>query len=140
MHAVQVGRRLPEEEERELGLKVPFRREALETISESMFSGLVRQLTSFPVDLRVEREISQELPEHQERQLALLLIIPQKCDTAVRWTGSSKNLRNIKPSLFICTGFFIWYGCLISYTLAYSLLFRTDLWSLSPGRKNQDDY
>lgn len=45
----------------------------LEEASRYLRHGLVRQLTSFPVDLRVERELKQELPDHRSLQQAYLL-------------------------------------------------------------------
>jgi hypothetical protein len=44
----------------------------LREFSKFVFHGLARQLTSQPVDLRVEREVYEGLPEHRSRQLAYL--------------------------------------------------------------------
>jgi hypothetical protein len=70
--ASSTKQRLPREEEQILFHKMPLARDALAGISRFVFSGLVRQLTSFPTDLRVERELSQELLEHKDKQLAYL--------------------------------------------------------------------
>ncbi len=43
-----------------------------ETISRFLYRGIVRQLTSMPVDIRVEREVASSLPEHHEAQRAYL--------------------------------------------------------------------
>ena len=68
--ASSVVRELPEPEYRELRRKCPLADRAFSVL---LFGGLVRQLTSFPTDLRVERELSRELPEHKDKQLAYLL-------------------------------------------------------------------
>ena len=62
-------RGLPEPEYQKLRQKCPL---ADQVFSVLLFGGLVRQLTSFPTDLRVERELSQELLKHKDRQLAYL--------------------------------------------------------------------
>ena len=73
MPYVDPSARLPDDEERVLrqcpllsGLPVADVR----AVSSFMHQGLLRQLTSFPVDLRVEREIAPTLPEHAGRQQA----------------------------------------------------------------------
>ena len=65
---------LPEDDYRELAEKLPqnLDKRGIETMSRLLYADLVRQLTSFPVDLRVEQEIAQSLPEHSDKQLAYL--------------------------------------------------------------------
>lgn len=41
-------------------------------LSHTLFAGLARQITSMPLDIRVEGEIALALPEHSERQMAYL--------------------------------------------------------------------
>ena len=64
--------RLPPDEHREFRRRVSpaLPDEAVREMSRFMWQGLVRQLTSFPVDLRVEREIAETLPAHADRQRA----------------------------------------------------------------------
>jgi hypothetical protein len=71
-HEAQRG--LPEEDEKELRQKFSghLREAGIRDISRLMFAGTVRQLTSFPVDLRVERELFDELPEHRPLQRAYM--------------------------------------------------------------------
>jgi hypothetical protein len=63
-------RGLPPEEHGDLARRIPPK--YLEGASVLLQQGLVRQLTSFPVDLRVERELHRELREHREVQHAYL--------------------------------------------------------------------
>ena len=68
---VPVGeiRRLRAENERELRQKIPtLPQPGLEVVSRFLYAGLIRQLTSFPVDLRVENEIRYSLRRHHRRQ------------------------------------------------------------------------
>lgn len=66
---------LPERERRALRELEPWSRlprADFENMAEFLYRGTVRQLTSYPVDLRVEHEIAEQLPEHGERQRAYL--------------------------------------------------------------------
>ncbi len=74
MPASELGRKLPEQEHRELAQKMGLKigDEFVQSVSCFLFGSLARQLTSFPVDLRVEREIAQSLPEHKTKQLSYL--------------------------------------------------------------------
>lgn len=64
---------LPREEEAELARRVPSVSGLLvRELSQRLAVGLVRQLLSFPLDVRVELELSTTLPEHRERQLAYM--------------------------------------------------------------------
>ena len=62
---------LPEQEKGELS-SGPWSELRLAELSDFLYQGTVRQLTSYPVDLRVEREIAEEFPEHREKQRAYL--------------------------------------------------------------------
>lgn len=66
------GRRLPLKDEKDLRRSFPIPETELQGISTFLFDGTVRQLTSFPVDLRVERELYEDLPEHRPLQRAYL--------------------------------------------------------------------
>ena len=66
---------LPQAERRELRSKLPWSRlppTEFEGMAQFLYEGAVRQLTSYPVDLRVEREIAEQLPEHREKQQVYL--------------------------------------------------------------------
>lgn len=65
---------LPRAEHAELLRKLPpaVAGDSGHMMSEILFSGLVRQLTSFPVDLRVEREIAMDIPDHHLLQAQYL--------------------------------------------------------------------
>jgi len=87
--AVNSGGDLPIAEKAEFERRTPaLSKGERDLFSRLMFDGIARQLTSMPIDLRVEREIKQTLPEHRplqreylERQVADL--IPH-FDSAVR--------------------------------------------------------
>ena len=67
------ARRLPEEEEAELREKVDGLPEAaIIELSTFLYRGMTQQLTSMPLDIRVEREIAGGLPEHREVQHSYL--------------------------------------------------------------------
>lgn len=72
--ATEVGRRLPAREEAQLRSKIQELREPrLQVLSAYIFQGVARQLTSMPVDIRVERELAATMPDHrrdQQRYLA----------------------------------------------------------------------
>ena len=73
--ASDAGSGLPEPERRELRRKEPWSRlptAEFKAMADFLYRGTVRQLTSYPVDLRVEREIAEQLPEHREKQRAYL--------------------------------------------------------------------
>lgn len=73
MPARELGRRLPLHEDRELRRKLHgLDRAHLDSLSSFLYRGTVRQLTSMPLDLRVERDIASTLAEHRERQGAYL--------------------------------------------------------------------
>jgi len=67
--ATEPGRRLPGDEHEELGRLIPwFTKAHLEDLSRFLYEGAVRQLTSMPMDLRVERELADRVPEHRPEQ------------------------------------------------------------------------
>ncbi len=67
------GNRLPQEFEEELREKLHNPPEPLlSKLSTFLYEGIVRQLTSMPMDLRVEREIAEMLSDHHEAQRAYL--------------------------------------------------------------------
>lgn len=69
----QSGARLPLDIESDLADRLPVAaRTALPKISQGLYEGMVRQVTSMPLDLRVERTIAATLPNHQEAQRAYL--------------------------------------------------------------------
>jgi len=75
--AREMGKGLPITEVQELFHKLsslPLEEwlQRVEGTSRFLYASIVRQLTSFPVDIRVEREIAQELPEHREKQVDYL--------------------------------------------------------------------
>lgn len=72
--ATDENRGLPEEDEQEMRGKVGvlFPGDHFAAMSKFLYRGLVRQVFSFPVDLRVEREIREGVPEHRKRQNAYL--------------------------------------------------------------------
>lgn len=64
---------LPQADHAELQRKLPdMPAEDLDTLSRFLRQGITRQLTSMPMDIRVEREIAEQLPEHREMQQAYL--------------------------------------------------------------------
>lgn len=64
---------LPPAEHQELEKKWPqLPPEQMAAAAEFIYRGLVRQVTSMPLDLRVERELHQVLPEHRPLQQAYL--------------------------------------------------------------------
>lgn len=70
--AVNTRRRLPGEDDAELRRRANLPKRQLDQLSRFLYYGTARQLTSQPVDLRVERQIYGELPEHRGAQLAYL--------------------------------------------------------------------
>jgi len=71
--ATQLGRTLPPEDYQDLRRKVPaLSLHALDDLSQFLYHGITRQLTSMPVDIRVEREIAERFPAHQAEQRAYL--------------------------------------------------------------------
>ncbi len=69
----QRGKRLPRACEDELLQKLREPPEPLlRGLSTFLYEGIVRQLTSMPMDLRVEREIAEMLSDHREAQRAYL--------------------------------------------------------------------
>ena len=67
------GSRLPQSMEAELRRKLENPPEpVLQALSAFLYEGTVRQLTSMPVDIRVERETAETVPEHREAQHAYL--------------------------------------------------------------------
>lgn len=63
------GRGLPPEDEAELRRKLRgMPTSAINDLSRFLYHGLTQQLTSMPVDIHVEREIAESLPEHREAQ------------------------------------------------------------------------
>ena len=72
--ATEVRKGLPLEDFVELRNKLPdFPRDQLEQVlSKFLYQGIIRQLTSMPVDIRVEKELAEALPEHWEAQKAYL--------------------------------------------------------------------
>ena len=74
MPASQLGRGLAPEDYKELRDKLAgFPSPALDQLSEFLYHGICRQLTSMPLDIRVEREIAEELPDHYPAQRAYLM-------------------------------------------------------------------
>ena len=66
-------KRLPKEYEEELRRKLGGPPETvLEGLSAFLCEGIVRQLTSMPIDIRVERETAELVPEHKGAQRAYL--------------------------------------------------------------------
>ena len=71
--AVDVRRRLPADIERDLRGRLRDVPEGpLLGMSRFLFYGLARQVTSMPLDLRVERELYEDLPVHRDTQVAYL--------------------------------------------------------------------
>ena len=66
--AHDANQKLPENEHEELVLKMGLMGAESEKLSRFIYTGVVRQLTSFPVDIRVEREVADELEEHRGLQ------------------------------------------------------------------------
>lgn len=67
------GLRLPPEDELELKRKVPYLPASeVPKVSQFLREGLVRQATSMPMDIRVERELAERIPEHKGAQRAYL--------------------------------------------------------------------
>lgn len=64
---------LPADEERELKRRmIRADPQILAAVSRQLHTGLVRQLTSYPLDARVELDLFADFPEHHEQQLAYL--------------------------------------------------------------------
>jgi len=64
---------LPADEELELERRlIRVSPHVVAAVSRQLQSGLVRQLTSFPLDARVELDLFATVPEHREQQLAYL--------------------------------------------------------------------
>jgi hypothetical protein len=72
--ATESGRGLPTGDYQELREKIrsAIGTEGANALSKFLFAGLTRQLISFPTDIRVEKEISESLPVHREKQLSYL--------------------------------------------------------------------
>lgn len=69
----EAAKRLPEDDEAELRRKLGNPPPAvLESLSTFLYHGTVQQLTSMPLDIRIERAIAEMLPEHREAQHAYL--------------------------------------------------------------------
>lgn len=69
----EAGKRLPQKQEAELRRKLGNPPPAvLAGLSSFLYEGTVRQLTSMPVDIRVERETAELVPEHMSAQHAYL--------------------------------------------------------------------
>lgn len=68
--AYERGRGLPQQDLRDLRQKVPENapEHVLEELSTFLYEGLTRQLTSMPLDLRIERELHVLLPDHRPLQ------------------------------------------------------------------------
>lgn len=65
--------RLPEQDRLELQRKLPpMPPDDFDKFGRFLYQGLTRQLTSMPMDIRVEREIAEEIPQHREAQRAYL--------------------------------------------------------------------
>lgn len=65
----RAGRRLPNAYEEELFSKIGVLPSTLANdLSQFLYRGTVQQLTSMPVDIRVEREMAEMLPEHRTAQ------------------------------------------------------------------------
>ena len=61
--------RLPSEQSHELAERIKGTpRDLIDELSRVMYSGVVRQLAASPMDLRVERQIRDDLPVHRPRQ------------------------------------------------------------------------
>ncbi|MCK6478677.1 MAG: hypothetical protein L6R43_00595 [Planctomycetes bacterium] len=67
-----IGNRLPTgwHAQLERGLRGSLSEEEIAGVSAMLHVGVIRQVHSFPVDLRVEREVAATLPEHADRQRA----------------------------------------------------------------------
>ena len=90
------GERLPREYEKELRRKLRGPPEPVLTgLSSFLYEGTVRQLTSMPLDIRVERETADLVPEHKAAQR--LYLARQVKDLEPHFmpeiAGSSKNRR-----------------------------------------------
>lgn len=71
--ASEVGRQLPEALHAELLSKLPLQlHHQGNAFSALLCGGLVRQLTSFPTDLRVEQDIHQSILQHKAKQHSYL--------------------------------------------------------------------
>lgn len=69
----QWSRRLPKKYEGELRQKLRSPPEPiLDSLSAFLYHGMARQLTSMPIDIRVEGEIAKDLFEHKPAQHAYL--------------------------------------------------------------------
>ncbi len=69
----EAGKRLPRDDEAELRRKLGNPATAVvEGLSAFLYHGIVQQLTSMPLDVRIEGEIAAMLPEHREAQHAYL--------------------------------------------------------------------
>lgn len=70
---VSEATRLPRDDEAELRRKFGNPPTAVvEDLSTFLYHGILQQLTSMPLDIRIEREIAKILPEHHEAQHAYL--------------------------------------------------------------------
>lgn len=69
----RVGRCLPPEQHQELGeLLADYPADTAMEISRELYRETGRRVTTLPVELRVEREIAEDLPEHRQRQTRYL--------------------------------------------------------------------
>lgn len=65
----EAAKRLPEEDEAELRRKLGvLPSDVLRSLSGFLYHGTVQQLTSMPLDIRIERTIAEILPEHRDTQ------------------------------------------------------------------------
>jgi len=81
--ASESGRMLPLGEHFELFFKNRgLSKERFESLSRFLYEGIVRQLTSMTMDIRVERELAGFLPEHKPQQVEYL----------------SRQVRDLEPS------------------------------------------
>ena len=71
--ASEHGKGLPPDDFRELRQKLRgLSPDQLEQFSRFLYGGIIRQLTSMPLDIRVKRELADALTEHKDAQRAYL--------------------------------------------------------------------
>jgi len=71
--ASERGKGLPSDDFRELRQKLRcLSPDQLEQFGRFLYGGMVRQLTSMPLDIRVERELAETFPEHSDAQRTYL--------------------------------------------------------------------
>ena len=100
---------LPKEAEEELRSKLADLPEPLlENMSRFLYQGLIRQLTSFPVDLSIEQAIAEGLPEHKNQQEAYLrrqvkdfepTLLPEMSEAFPEKVSAASNAMNVAFSL-----------------------------------------